>query len=53
MTSVGSNTFLPGALQASKYKYIQYINMNNLTTITSKINIYVDASISFYLIIFV
>ena len=53
MTSVGSNTFLPGDQQASKYNYIQLIYTDNLITFTGKINnIYVDASFSFCLVIF-
>ena len=49
-----SSNFLPGTLQASKYKYIQHTDTGDLTTFTSKINnIYVNVSFSFCLIIFV
>ena len=50
----GSSNFLPGALQASKCKYIQHIYMGDLTTFTSKNNnMYVDVGFSFCLVIFV
>ena len=50
----GSSNFPSGTWQASKYKYIQYIYMDDPTIFTSKINnIYVDTSFSFCLVIFV